>query len=223
MTDGTDRQAPLARVVLRRTVPDRAAFTLVEALVATALGCIVLAGILAFTQGARQMAQSGDLAGALQEAALAMLTIERDLLQAVQKPDPKVREVVMVTQKSVRMIRGRVKADGSIGGQLVVYRKEKTPAGNFRLLREEGGQQRRLPGLFRLAGFETLEGAGGPFVRVTLVVVSHDASPAANPSGSEQAILTSLVRVVGPESIDTEMFDWNFLDELKSVPFADDP
>jgi hypothetical protein len=195
--------------------------TLLEALIATVVGMLALAAVVLVLWSVRKMEGAGNVASALQEAALAMSTIQEDLSQAVQKPDPKVDAAVMVKPQSVQLLRGILKNDGTIDAKLVEYRKEKTPAGNFRLLRRYGGAQDRMPGLYRAMQFDQLDGPGGPFVRVTLRVATADvaAEKGKDAGGLEETVLTALVRVQGPEMAGSKAFGWSFLSLLKLIPW----
>ena len=62
--------------------------SLAELLVGVAIGVVVLAGALVTMVGLRRMTQASDLAAALQDGALALAHIERDLLEAVAPADP---------------------------------------------------------------------------------------------------------------------------------------
>lgn len=195
--------------------------TLVEALLATVLALMALSAVLMILFSVRKMESAGDLAGALQEASLAMAVIQEDLSQAVQKPDPSVDTAVQVSKKSVQLLRGVLKDDGSIDAKRVVYEKEATAGGNFRLLRKYDSERGFLPGVYRSLRFDQLEGAGGPFVRVTLHLAVTDSSipVGQSASGLQEAVLTSLVRIQGPEMVGSRAFGWSFMSLLKLIPW----
>lgn len=195
----------------------RPAFTLIEALVAVALGTLVLGAMLSMFYASRRMTDVGDLAAALAEAAIAMEQIHRDLTQAVVKPDEDTVDVIRVsTQGAAQFVHALRGPDGRLEGKLVVYRREKTAQGNFRLLRKAGDVQAPLPGVYSRIGLSYIKRVGGPFVRVTLHVVARDRKVDA-PAGSDEALLTSLVHVDAPEMLETPFFDWSCLDGLKNV------
>lgn len=195
----------------------RRAFTLIEALVAAALGTLVLGAMLSMFYASRRMTDVGDLAAALAEAAIAMEQIHRDLTQAVVKPDEDNVDVIRVSAQGAAQFVHAVKgAGGRLEGKLVVYRREKTAQGNFRLSRRAGDVKAHLPGVYSRIGLSYIKRVGGPFVRVTLHVVARDRKVDA-PGGADEAVLTSLVHVDAPEMLETPFFDWSCLDGLKSV------
>jgi hypothetical protein len=198
----------------------RAGFTLVEAIVALGIGLVAIVAILMIFFSIGKMSHVSDLSGALQDAALAMAIIQKDLTQAAQKPDPKAEGTVVVLPQAFQLLRAQLRPDGSVDGKLVVYQKEPTSGKHFRLRRAFGRERSLLPGVFRSVRFQQLEGAGGPFVRVTLRVSTHDAAEGARPpKASEEAVLSSLVRVMGPEMAGSKSFTWSFMSLLKLIPF----
>jgi len=200
--------------------PGRAGVTCVEILLAVSIGLLVLAGIVVILAMVGRMSRMGEAAGSLQEAALAMALLQKDLFQAVQKPDPTVDTAVVVGSDGFQMVQGRFSRDGSVAGQLVVYRVLPTGTGNFRLRRECDGKARGVPGIFRKILFHRLMAAGGPYVRVTLCVRTRDGDAGAATAGSDEVVLSSLVRIQGPEMIGSGQLSWGFLDAVKGVDFV---
>lgn len=198
----------------------RLATTLIEVLMALIVGLIAIAAIIMIFMSVRKMEHAGDLSGALQEAALAMATIQKDITQAVQKPAPGVTCAVMPTGDGWCMIRGVMKPDGSIEGIPLQYRKVFTQNQNYRIERKVQTELHGLPGLYRDMKFVPHNAAGGPFVRVTLHVASHDTkTEAVGSKGSETAVLTSLVRVQGPEMVGSSTFPFLFMKGLLGIGF----
>lgn len=194
------------------------AYTLVEALVATVVGLAVLTAVISLFVATRRMSNAGDLSSAMAEAAMAMETLHRDLIQAVQKPDPGIDRIVFVSREAAQFIRGERRADGVLVGQLVVYRREPAAApGHFRLIRRLGAVESRLPGTYSSAAFASFSGTGGPFVRVTLHAVARDVETGQPRQGSDEAVLTSLIRVAGPEMIESPLHRVKAMDELEKV------
>jgi hypothetical protein len=198
----------------------RRAFTVAEVLVALAIGFAVLAAILGIFQAIRRMSHMGDLAGTLQEAAMAMAYIEKDLSQAVQKPDPKFDSAVIVGKDYFQMLKAECKPDGAIAGQLVIYQTLVSPGGNLRLRRRQGAEGRAIPGLFRQVSFQQLKGPGGPYVRVTLTLATHDVT-ATTGKASEEAVVTGLVRVMGPEMVGSKAYSFGFMEGLNEIKFLE--
>jgi hypothetical protein len=199
----------------------RCGMTVLEALLATVLGLAALAAALMILFSVNRMEGAGDVAGALQDAALAMATIQEDLSQAVQKAEPSSSGTVVVSKNSVQLLRGILKKDGSVDAKLVVYQKEATANGNFRLKRTFDGKSSHLPGVYRAVGFVQLAGPGGPYVRAILHVAVKDNRRAADASASglEEVVRTTLVRVQGPEMAGSLGFKWSFLSLLNVVNF----
>lgn len=196
----------------------RHAFTLIEAIVAAALGALVLGAMLSMFYASRRMTDIGDLAHALAEASIAMEQMHRDLTQAVKHPDPAVKAVVLIsTEGAAQFIHAARDANGQIAGKLVVYRREKTAQGNWRLLRKVGDVEAPLPGTYAAVRMFYYEVGSTPFVRVTLHVVARDQAQVRPAGGADEAVLTSLVHVTGPEMLDTPFFDWKPIEGLKSV------
>ena len=75
-----------------------------------------------------------------------------------------------------------------------------------------------LPGLYRFIRFASLKGAGGPFVRVTLRVATHDVASSEG-RASEEGLISALVRVMGPERLGTKGYDFDFMNGLNSIDF----
>lgn len=190
----------------------RGGATMAEALVAVGIGFLVIGGSLMVFLSLRKMGQSSELSGALQEAALAMTIVQRDLVQAVHRPDPTATSPVMVLPKSFQLIRGVLKPDGTIEGDRIVYRKEPVGKETYRLRRDVGGKTSLVPGVFREVQFAECKGDGGPFVRVTMRVEVHEGS-------KQECMLSSLVRVCGPENIRSEAFSWKFMAPLLPITF----
>lgn len=196
----------------------RHAFTLIEAIVSSALGALVLGAMVSMFYASRRMTDVGDLSAALAEAAIAMEQMHRDLTQAVQKPDPAVKDVVLVSKEGAAQFICAVLGDmGEITGKLVVYRREKTAQGNWRMMRRFGTAESPLPGVYSKIGFSYHGQNGSPFVRVTLHVVARDLARQGTPGGADEAVLSTLIHVAGPEMLDTPFFDWKCMDALKSV------
>lgn len=202
----------------------RHAVTFVEALVALTLALIALGMVFSLYSSTNKMSHMSELSAAMQEGSIAMALLQEDLTQAVQKPDPSVDSAVIVKKTGFQMLRAVFQPDGSISGKLVVYRKEPTPAGNFRIKRTVDGKDTRLPGLYRDVKFSRLGNvAGEPYVRVTLRVATHDVpGQAAIGKASEEAVLSSLVRVMGPEMVGSSILSFPFLGVLNSIPFLSD-
>lgn len=196
----------------------RAGFTLMEAVIATVIGALVLGAGVVILQATRRMSKAGDLSSALAEAAMAMEYIHRDLMQAVQKPDPAVDRVVFVSKEAVQFVRGIRGPEGALLGERVVYRRDTTGTNRFRLLRQSGvDAEAPLPGAYSAVKFSSFKGTGGPFVRVTLHVIASAVPQGTPATGSDEAVLTSLVRVAGPEMLSAPFFKWTFMDDLNSV------
>lgn len=195
--------------------------SLIEGLLAVVLGCMVLGVLMALSSSTNKMAAASDISAAMQEGAIALHTIQRDVMQAVPRPDPDKPDAVQTNPNDFQLLRGAFKPDGAVDGQLVVYRKQSTPGRNFRLTRRvASGKEQLVPGLFRSVTFAQLDGAGGPFVRITLRLAAHDAPPKPGPpKASEEAVLSALVRIMGPELGGSPQFSWKFLDLLKLIPF----
>ena len=192
--------------------------TLVEALLAALLGCVVTAILIGLMVGLAKMGQASELSNALQEAGLAMATIQDDLGQAVQKADPSVPFAVIVKPDRFQLIRAAFQPDGSVTDKLVTYHAVGTPGGNFRLTRTCEGSDRGIPGTFRGVTFGQYEATGGPFVRVTLRVAAVDtAGGDAAAKGSQEAVLSAIVRVMGPEGVDSSLSSWPNLSALKAI------
>jgi hypothetical protein len=193
-----------------------------EVLLAAGIGALVLGGMITIFGAIRKMAGVGELAGTLQEASLALAYIEKDLTQAVQKPDPAVDSPVVVAKDHFQMLRAEFEPDGTIKGKLVVYQVIGTDGGNFRLKRRFGSQESPIPGIFRRVQFASFDGPGGPFVRVTLVMaVTDTANPTAG-KGFEEAVLSGLVRVMGPEMIGSQAYGFDLMQSLKGIDFLKD-
>lgn len=189
----------------------RDAFTMAEATVALGIGLLVIGAILMVFVSIGKMTRSSGLSGAMQEAALAMAIVQKDLMQAVQKPDPKADSPVLTLPTSFQMIRGTLRPDGSITGERIVYRKEPaTPP--YRLRRQVGEQSALLPGVFKDLRFAEVEGKGGPFVRVLMRLE-------VNEGGKQECLLSSLVRVSGPEYIQSPVFNFKFMFPLIKINF----
>jgi type II secretory pathway pseudopilin PulG len=190
----------------------RRAFTMAEALVALGIGLLVIGAMLMVFLSIGKMTRSSELSGALQEAALAMAIIQKDLMQAVQKPDPNSKSPVQTLPTSFQMIRGTLKDDGSITGERIVYRKEPTASGAYRLRRQIGEESTLIPGTFKDLIFGEYKGDGGPYVRVSIRLEVHE-------GGKQECLLSSLVRVSGPEFIRSPVFDFKFMFPLIKINF----
>ena len=202
----------------------RRGYTLVEIVVAATVGLAVLGAALAMFLSTRRMSNAGDLASALADAAIAMETIHRDLIQAVQKPAPDIHKVVFLNKDrdAMQFIRGEQRADGVLVGQLCVYHKEASGGGHFRLVRRLGTDESRLPGTYASILFAQGTPTGGPFVRVTLHALARDAETGVARQGSEEAVLTSLLREAGPEMIESPLHRVKSMDELAKVDLLKD-
>jgi prepilin-type N-terminal cleavage/methylation domain-containing protein len=202
---------------------DKRGFTLVETVMAVAVGLLALGAMTAMFVGIRKMAGQADIAATLQEGSLAMASLQKDLTQAVQKPDPTLDSAVIVKAGAFQMVRGEFAPDGTVKGGLVVYRTVGTPGGLFRLVRTHNSSERRIPGLFKQIKFVQLRAAGGPYVRVTMKMAAQDtATSAQSTSGSQEAVLTSLTRIQGPEMITATAFSWSQLEALTKIEFLKD-
>ena len=199
------------------------AYTLVETLVSVAVGLACLAIMITLFTATRRMTNVGDLSSALSQASIAMEILHRDLSQAVQKPVPTVDRIVfpLKTNDGFRFIRGERRDDGTLTGKLVSYQRERTSAGNFRLVRRIDAQEDRLPGTFSAIKVGTFKATGGPFLRVTLHVVARDVTSSSPAQGSDEAVLTTLVRVAGPEMIQSGLLEFKFMEALKSIDIPD--
>lgn len=195
----------------------RRGYTLIEIAVASLVGVAVMAGVIGMFGATRRMTNAGELSGAMAEASMAMEVIHRDLIQAVQKPGKDHDRIVYVSKEAAQFIRGERRADGVLTGQLVVYRRQPLGNGYFKMIRKIGAAEGPLPGTYAHAVFESFKGTGGPFVRVTLHVAARNAAPTGPAQGSDEATLTSLMRVAGPEMLESELYRWKFMDELKKV------
>jgi hypothetical protein len=201
----------------------RKAHTLIETLVAAVLGLSVFFMAFALFRATRTMSTAGDLSSAMAQATLAMEHLHRDLIRAVPSPDQKSHDIIHVFPKTNRFafIRADIDPQGTLVGQLVVYEREKTPGGHFRLVRQAGGKKAALPGTYSRVDLATLDDSGGPFVRVTLHVVTHDA--ATDPArGSEETVITTLMRVATPEMLRSGMLKFRFLKGLAGVEVPKD-
>lgn len=195
----------------------RRGYTLIEIAVASLVGVAVMAGVIGMFGATRRMSNAGELSGAMAEASMAMEVIHRDLIQAVQKPGKDHDRIVYVSKEAAQFLRGERRADGVLTGQLVVYRRQPLGNGYFKMIRKIGAAEGPLPGTYAHAVFESFKGTGGPFVRVTLHVAARNAAPAGPAQGSDEATLTSLMRVAGPEMLESDLYRWKFMDELKKV------
>lgn len=197
-------------------------YTLMEALVAAVIGVVILSAITGIFITTRRMSQSGDLASALSSASVALEMLNRDLNHAVQKPDPAAERIVVIDKDAgtFRFIRGLQDPAGKLIGEVVTYRREKTAGGHFRLLRESAGASSALPGVYSDIDVRTFKAVGGPFVRITLHTVARDVASSDPARGTDEAVLTSLIRVAPPEMIHSGMLRFKFMDELRKVDFA---
>ena len=128
---------------------------------------------------------------------------------------------MIVLPDSFQLLRAKLQPGGAISGELVVYKKIANPGGGFRLKRQVGSTKSFIPGVFNDVKFAQFEGDGGPFVRMTLKVSAHpsDSPPGEQKRGSDEAVLTTLVRVQGPEMVGGGGFSWSFMSALLSIPF----
>jgi hypothetical protein len=181
--------------------------TVVEAVLAMAIGIMAVSGMIGVYLSIGKMSKAGDLSYALQEASLTVAIIQQDLTQAVPEPvDPASRDtgpvpiVRALAGGSVQLFRADLQKDGTVRRSRVVYSKQETAGRHIRLLRELDGRSGSLRGLFKSVRFEQLEGAGGPFVRVSLTVSAHDTDDRGRPEPeAQETVVSSLVRVAGPE------------------------
>lgn len=201
----------------------RRGYTLLEILVAATLGLAALGAAFALFLGTNRMSGAGDLGKAMADAAIAMEYIHRDLIQAVAKPGQEQVVVVSPETATAQFLVGERAPDGSLTAHPVLYRREAAGAGAFRLVRRARDRESALPGSYAHVGFTTLVMGDDPaaargrvFVRVTLHARAR-ASTGAPASGADEAVLTSLVRVAGPELLDAPTLRWTILEGLKSV------
>jgi hypothetical protein len=200
----------------------RSGTTLIEVLVASVVGLLVLGAMAGLMLSVRKMSHASDLSSTMQEASLAMASIHRDLTLAVQKPDPRSDSPVVVKADAFEVLQNKLERNGSVRAKLVTYQAVRSEGGHFRLRRRSDGEERLLPGIYSAISFTELEGAGGPFVRVTMRLSVHDSASADASKGSESAVLTALVRVSGPELVNSDFFTWGFLDSLRAIEFSKD-
>lgn len=199
----------------------RRGYTLLEVVVAAALGLSALAVAFTLFISTRRMSGAGDLGKAMADASIAMEYIHRDLLQAVQKPGQDQLVFVSPETSAAHFLTAEIRPDGTLTARPVVYRRE--PAGPFfRLIRREADRESPLPGTYAHVGFKTLVIGDDPtnvrgrtYVRVTLHARANADSTAT--SGSDEAVLTSLVRVAGPELLNMPTLHWRFLEALSAV------
>jgi hypothetical protein len=196
----------------------RRGYTLMEVLISAVLGLMVLGAVLSIYFATGRMARSGDLSSGLAEASIAMETVYLDLVQAVARPDPDGSQVVIGNKQGAQFLSARFEPDETLSAELIVYRKVATAAGNFRLMRKKGASESPLPGTYAKIGFKGVDITGGPFVRVTLHVLARDTGSTEARKGSEEAVVTTFVRVATAEGLGNPMMDWSFLDRVKSVP-----
>lgn len=202
----------------------RRGFTLVEALISAVVACSVIGMAVALFTATRRMSNAGDLSSALAEATVAMELLHRDLIQAVQKPDPTITDMLFIspTSKKFWFLRGEPDSSGNLTAELVVYQRVQTPGGHFRLQRQAGGGALSLlPGTYSAMGIETQDGTGGTFARITLHVVARDAAAGA-PTGSDETVVTELMRMAPPEMLRSGMLRFRFMDQLKSIDVPKD-
>lgn len=196
----------------------RKGITLVDALLGLAIGSLVLGAMMLVFFSTNRMGFYGQLAGTLQEGALAMAIIQKDLVQAVQQPSRFIDQAVLLTRSDFKLIRVKLDEDGSVGGDKVRYTYEETSAGNFRISRSVGDEPARyLPGLF--AGkpdIAQLDSPGGPFIRVTLRMATRDVA-AEQARGGEMAIISTVTRVMGPEEVQGEITPFDMFDDLEAT------
>ena len=195
--------------------------TLVEGLVAAAIGLLILGAMADLFLSIRRLTHAGDLSATLAEASLAMAQMHRDLSLAVSRPDQAANTPVLVGRSSFQLLQCALDPGGAVRAKVVMYRSLPTGGGNFRLSRSSDGEQHTLPGIYRSVEFASLRASGGPFVRVTLRLSVHDTASADPARGAEEAVVTALVRVAGPEMVSSDFFSWSFLDSLKSLKFGE--
>lgn len=194
----------------------RSAASLIEVLLAIALGVVVLGGAIAMLASFSRFTRSGELAAALQEAALVMANIERDAVRALATPDGKI--AIRITANEMRLAVGDFTAE-RVAASLVTYQPEPQPNGGFRLRRSGPGRSGTFPALLERYRFETLGGPGGPYLRVTLHVAGQVAPPG-NPNAAparEAAVLSALVRLAGTELAGSKFCSMSFLDAVTGV------
>lgn len=201
----------------------RRGYTLLEVLVASALGLGVLATAFAMFVSTNRMSGAGDLGKAMADASIAMEYIHRDLIQAVQRPGNEQIVRVSPETAAAQLLVAERDAEGALKAHLVVYRRE--GSGTFRLIRRERDRETPLPGTYAHVGFTTLvmgddpaSARGRVFVRVTLHARARPEGGA--PTGSDEAVLTSLVRVAGPEMLNAPTLRWDWMDGVKSADFV---
>lgn len=191
--------------------------TIVETIIAVTLGLIAIIGVVALLLSVTKSTRAGDLANALQEAALALASIERDVMCAASTPDGRV--AVRVSAAELKLALGTFQTDGRVGATLVRYQPEAQQPAGFRIRRTEGSRSWTLPGLLERFRFEELGGAGGPYLRVTLHVAAPSAQPAVAARGatSEPAVLSGLIRLTGTELAGSRFYSMSFLDDVAAV------
>lgn len=195
--------------------------TLMEAIVAAAIALLILGAMTDLFLSIRRMSHSGDLSATLAEASLAMAQMHRDLSLAVSRPGQDSNSPVLVGRTSFQLLQNQLDPGGAVSAKVVMYRVVPTGTGNFRLQRTSAGEQRMLPGIYRSVEFVSLRASGGPFVRITLRLSVHDTASVTPGTGSEEALVTALVRVAGPELVSSDFLSWDFLDGLKSLQFGE--
>lgn len=200
----------------------RRGYTLLEITVAAALGLSALAVAFSLFISTRRMSGAGDLGKAMADASVAMEYIHRDLTQIVQKPGQDQLVFVAPETAAAQFLTAEIRPDGSLTAHPILYRREPAGPSFFRLIRREADHESPLPGTYSHIGFKTLvigddasNVRGRTFVRVTLHARANPDATAT--SGSDEAVLTSLVRVAGPELLNMPTMHWRFLDALNSV------
>lgn len=183
----------------------RLGFTVVEMVVASAIAVLAIGGMIAVYLSIGKMTQAGDLSSTLQEAALAMATIQQDLAQA--RPEGGRGPVVRGAKGGFELTQWSLEPGGAVAPVKVRYSLEKTATGRMRVRRERGRESRLLAGLYRSIRFEQLEGAGGPFVRVFLTACSHDLKGDRPVGAAEETVMTTLVRTAAPELVASKLLN----------------
>jgi hypothetical protein len=194
--------------------------TLLEGIVAAVIALLIFGAMMDLFLSIRRMSHAGDLSATLAEASLAMAQMHRDLAMAVSRPGQETNSPVLIGPSSFQLLQNQLDPGAAVRAKVVMYRAVATGTGNFRLQRSCEGEQRMLPGIYRSIEFVSLRATGGPFVRITLRLSVHDTKGVAG-KGSEEAVVTALARVAGPELVSSDFLSWDFLDGLKSLQFGE--
>ena len=169
--------------------------TLVEALVAAALGMLVLFALVCVAQLASHSSRAGAQSAALADAALVLATLERDLMQAL--PGGAAR----FQGRTLTLAVARRGPGDTLATERVAYTKVDAGDGLWRLVRTAGGRDAPLPGTYRAIHIAQWSAAGGPYVRVTLAAAARPERLGGRPvPGADDVVLGSLVRMTGSDA-----------------------